>query len=100
DLDGRGGFIRPRRLLHPVALLGVRLGLRAAVDRRADAEPRRELLARAGRAERARARPQALSYAEPGDCGAARRPDHGLWHDGRRRPAADASRAVHAPRAL
>ena len=25
DLDGRGGFLRPRRLLHPVALLGVRL---------------------------------------------------------------------------
>ena len=30
DLDGRGGFIRPRRLLHPVALLGVRFRLRAA----------------------------------------------------------------------
>ena len=28
-----------------------------------------------------------------------RRPRHGLRHDGRRRPAADAGRAVHAPRA-
>ena len=48
-LDGRGGRIRPRRLLHPVALLGVRLRLRAAGDRRADAEPRRQLLARSPR---------------------------------------------------
>ena len=33
DLDGCGGRERPRRLLHPVALLGVRLRLRAARDR-------------------------------------------------------------------
>ena len=38
--------LRARRLLHPVALLGVRLRRRAAAHRRADAEPRRELLAR------------------------------------------------------
>ena len=30
DLDGRGRRLRPRGVLHPVALLGVRLGLRAA----------------------------------------------------------------------
>ena len=30
DLDGRGRCIGPRRVLHPVALLGIRLGLRAA----------------------------------------------------------------------
>ena len=30
DLDGRGGRNRSRRVLHPVALLGVRLRLRAA----------------------------------------------------------------------
>ncbi len=46
DLDGRGRRHGHRRLLHPVALLGIRLGLRAAAHRRADAEPRRELLAR------------------------------------------------------
>ena len=33
DLDGRGGRQRSRRLLHPVALLGVWLRLRAAGDR-------------------------------------------------------------------
>ena len=33
-LDGRGGLRRARGLLHPVALLGVRLRLRAAEDRR------------------------------------------------------------------
>ena len=40
-LDGRRRRLRARRLLHPVALLGVRLRLRAAAHRRADAEPRR-----------------------------------------------------------
>ena len=44
-LDGRGRYERPCRVLHPVALLGVRLRLRAAGNRRADAEPRRELFA-------------------------------------------------------
>ena len=39
-LDGRGRLLGPRGVLHPVALLGVRLRLRAAQDRRADAEPR------------------------------------------------------------
>ena len=51
DLDGRGRRVRTCRLLHPVALLGVRLRLRAAGDRRADAEPRRELLARSALAQ-------------------------------------------------
>ena len=46
DLDGSGRRDGLRRLLHPVALLGVRLGLRAARDRRADAEPRRGVFAR------------------------------------------------------
>ena len=100
DLDGRGGFLRPRRVLHPVALLGVRLGLRAAAHRRADAEPRRELLAREGRREPAAARPQAVPHAQSGARGAARRPRDGLRRDGRRRPAAIAGRAVHPPRAL
>ena len=100
DLDGRGGFLRPRRVLHPVALLGVRLGLRAAAHRRADAEPRRELLAREGRREPAAARPQAVPHAQSGARGAARRPRHGLRRDGRRRPAAVAGGAVHAPRSL
>ncbi len=45
-LDGRGRRFRPRRLLYPVDLLGIRLRLRAAAHRRADAEPRRQLLAR------------------------------------------------------
>ena len=45
-LDGRRRRLGPRRVLHPVALLGVRLRRRAAAHRRADAEPRRELLAR------------------------------------------------------
>ena len=39
-LDGRRRLLGPRGVLHPVALLGVRLRLRAAQDRRADAEPR------------------------------------------------------------
>ena len=75
-------------------------GLRAAAHRRADAEPRRELLAREGRREPAAARPQAVPHAQSGARGAARRPRHGLRHHGRRRPAADAGGAVHAPRAL
>ncbi len=40
-LDGRRRRRGPRRLLHPVALLGIRLRRGAAPDRRADAEPRR-----------------------------------------------------------
>ena len=100
DLDGRRRRLRARRLLHPVALLGVRLGLRAARDRRADAEPRRELLARTGRAERAGARPPAVPHAQSGARGARRWPRHGLRHHGRRRPAANPGRAVHPPRAL
>ena len=89
-LDGRGGRERPRRLLYPVALLGVRLGLRAAGDRRADAEPRRQLLARPASAQRARARPPPVPHAQPGARRAEGRPRHRLWHHGRRRPAADA----------
>ena len=58
-------------------------------DRRADAEPRLELLARSEGAERARARPAAVPHAQSGARRAQRRPRHGLWHDGRRRPAAD-----------
>ena len=53
---------RPRRLLHSIALLGVRLRLRAAGDRRADAEPRRELFARCRRAELSAARPAAVPH--------------------------------------
>ena len=54
----------PRRVLYPIALLGIRLGLRAAGDRRADAKPRRELFARSGRAELSRARPAAVPHAQ------------------------------------
>ena len=64
DLDGRDRPRRARGLLHPVALLGVRLGLRAAADRHPLAEPRRLVLARPGRREPARARAQALPHAE------------------------------------
>ena len=71
-LDGRGRRVRPRRLLHPVALLGVRLGLRAAAHRRADAEPRRELLARPRRPQSAGARPPPVPHAQPGARRAAR----------------------------
>ena len=45
-VDGRDRRRRPRGVVHPVGVLGLRLGLRAAGDRRADAEPRRRLLAR------------------------------------------------------
>ena len=41
-MDGRGGRERARRLVHPVALLGIRLRLRAAGDRHRDAESRRQ----------------------------------------------------------
>ena len=57
-LDGRGRRFGSRGVLHPVALLGVRLGLRAAENRRADAEPRFELLARSEGAQ-PRSRPAA-----------------------------------------
>ena len=42
---GAADATRPGRVLHPIALLGVRLRLRAAAHRRADAESRRELFA-------------------------------------------------------
>ena len=51
------------RVLYPIALLGVRLGLRAAAHRRADAEPRHQLLAATRRAEFARPRPAAVPHA-------------------------------------
>ena len=82
---------RPRRLLHPVALLGIRLRLRAAGDRHPDAEPRRELFARSQGAQRARARPPAVPHPQSGAGRAEGRPRHCVWDDGRRRPAADAS---------
>ena len=96
-LDGRGRHLRPRRVLHPIALLGIRLRLRAAGDRRLDAEPRREFFARSGRAQLSHARQAAVPYAEPGARRPQRRPRHGLWLHGRRRPAADPKRRVHAP---
>ena len=100
DLDGRGGRIGPRRLLYPVDLLGVRLRLRAAGDRHPHAEPRLELFARSQRAQCARARPPAVPHAQSGAGRAQGRPRHRLWHHGRRRPAADAGRGVHALRHL
>ena len=95
-LDGRGGCQRPGRVLHPVALLGIRLRLRAAGDRRADAEPRGELFARPQGAECAGARPPPVPHPQSGARRAQGWPRHGLWHHGRRRPAADASSRVHA----
>src|SRR5215831_7368499 len=100
DLDGRRRPRWDRGLLHPVALLGVRLGLRAAGDRRTDAEPRRELCARSRRAQCARAGPPAVPHPQPGTRRADRRPGHRLRHHGRRRPAAEPGRAVHPPRAV
>ena len=47
-LDGRDRRQGQGGQLHPVHLLGIRLRLRAAGDRRSDAEPRRGLLARSG----------------------------------------------------
>ena len=99
-LDGRRRRVRPGRLLHPVALLGVRLRRGAAAHRRADAEPRHQLLAQPPRAQRAGARAAAAAHAQSGAGGAARRPGHGLRHHGRRRAAADPGGAVHPPRAL
>ena len=52
------------------------------------------------RAEPARARPAAVPHAQSGARRAEGRPRHGLWHHGRRRPAANAGGAVHAPRAV
>ena len=99
-LDGRRRRLRSRRLLHPVALLGVRLRRGAAAHRRADAEPRHQLLAR----------PPRVNALEPG-----RLPLHTLnpalavLRDGRvmaygtmggEGPAADPGGAVHAPRSV
>ena len=61
---GAADINRPRRLLHPVALLGIRLRLRAAGNRRADAEPRRRVF---------RSTPRRSNALEPG-----RRPFHTL----------------------
>ena len=66
DLDGRCRFKRPGRLLYPIALLGIRLRLRFAGDRRADAEPRRELFARRRRVELSAAGAAAVSYSQSG----------------------------------
>ena len=95
---GAADFFGPRRVLYPIALLGIRLGLRAAGDRRADAKPRRELFAAKRRAQSADARPAADPHAQSGARRAQRRPHHGLWLHGRRRPAADPKRIVHALR--
>ena len=46
DLDGRDRRLRASRSLYPVPVLGIRIGLRAAIDRHAAAESRRLLLAR------------------------------------------------------
>ena len=96
DLDGRRRQCGPGRLLYPIALLGVRLRLRAAADRRADAEPRHQFLAATRRAQFSGARACAVPHAQSGAGGAQGRARHGLWHHGRRRPAANPSRRVHA----
>ncbi len=54
----------------------------------------------AGALNYARARTAAVPHAQSGARRAQRRPHHGLWLHGRRRPAADARRRVHAPCAI
>ena len=51
DLDGRNRRQRYRGLIHSVALLGIRLGMRAGANRRDDAQSRRRVPARSGRAQ-------------------------------------------------
>ena len=97
-LDGSSRHDRSRRVLHPVALLGVRLWLRAPAHRRADAEPRHKPFAATWRIERARARPAAVPHPQSGAGDSQGRTHHGLRRHGRRRPAANARRGVHAPR--
>ena len=97
-LDGRDRRQGPRRLLHPVGLLGIRLGLRAADDRRDDAEPRPRLLARARRAQPAASRPAAVPHAQSAARGVRRRPGALLWFDGRRRAAAVPGAGLHPHR--
>src|SRR6516164_2451490 len=99
-LDGRRRRLGPRRLLRPVALLGIRLRHGAAPDRRADAESGREFFARKRRVECPPARPTAAPYAQSGARRARRRPHPRLWRHGRGRSAADASGDIHAARAL
>ena len=98
DLDGRGRRFGPRRVLHPVALLGIRLRLRAAGDRRADAKPRRELFAAKRRAQSADARPAADPHAQSGAGGAretaASWPTAAWAATASRRPKAHCSRAT------
>ena len=66
---------------------------------RADAEPRLVVLARSEGAECAGARAIAVPHAQSGARRAQRRPRHGLWHHGRRRPAAVAGDDLRAARA-
>ena len=92
-LDGRHRRERHGGLLHPVDLLGVRLGLRPAAHRRAVAEPGRLLLARSQGAEPAGAR-----AASPSTRSTPRWP---LFDDGRVMPygawAATGSRSSRPP---
>ena len=80
---GAADTTRPRRVLHPVALLGVRLRLRAAGDRRLDAKSRLQLFAAARRTQSARARAAADPHAQSGARRPQRRTHHGLRHHGR-----------------
>ncbi len=50
--------------------------------------------------ECAGARPPPVPHAQSGAGGAERRPHHRLWHDGRRRPAANAGRGVYPSRVV
>ena len=84
----------------PIDLLGVRLRLCATGYRRPDAEPRRKLFAAKWRAQPSRARAAAIPYAQSRARGPERRSYHGVWRDGRARPAADARRRVHAIRVV
>ncbi len=62
------------------------------------AEPRLQLFSRSQGAQYTRARQKAVPYAQSGAGAAQGRTHHGLWHHGRRRPAADPVRGVHAHR--
>ncbi len=65
-VDGRDRRRRPRGFVHPVGVLGLRLRLRAAANRRADAEPRRRLLARSEVAQSADSGAAAVPHPQPG----------------------------------
>ncbi len=72
-VDGGDRRDRPRRLVYPVGVLGVRLRRGAAGNRHRVAEPRHRLLARSRRRQPAGARAHAVPHPQPGARRARRR---------------------------